>query len=63
MNRFVACMCVGLMVLLSPPRANAQDGKGQRFADVTAEAGVAGKVQGKGWRSSITTRTWTSTSL
>jgi hypothetical protein len=48
MNRFVACMCVGLMVLLSPPRANAQDGKGQRFADVTAEAGVAGKVQEKG---------------
>jgi FG-GAP-like repeat len=48
MNRFVACVCVGLMVLLSPPRANAHDGKGQRFTDVTAEAGVAGKLHGKG---------------
>jgi hypothetical protein len=30
------------------PRASAQDGRGQRLTDVTAQAGVAGKVQGKG---------------
>jgi len=48
MDRFAGCVCVGLLVLLSPPRANAQDGKGKRFTDVTSEAGVAGKVQAKG---------------
>jgi hypothetical protein len=48
MNRFVACLCVGLLALLAVPRASAQDGKGRRSTDVTAPAGVAGKVQAKG---------------
>jgi hypothetical protein len=48
MKWFVAFMCVGFMVLITAPRAIAQDGKGQRFTDVTTGAGLAGKVPGLG---------------
>jgi hypothetical protein len=48
MNRFIPCVCLGLIVLISPPRANGQGDKEQRFEDVTFEASAAGKMPGKG---------------
>ena len=47
MNWFVACVCGGIMVLVSPPGAAPQAG-GQRLTDGTTEVGIAVKVQGKG---------------
>lgn len=48
MYPFVACISVGLVVLFSPPLANAQDGKGQPVTDIKAKPAGAGKAQSKG---------------
>jgi len=48
MNLACFWLCVGLTVLLSPPHANCQDGKGPRFTDVTTSAGVVVETQSKG---------------
>jgi len=48
MNRLIVCLCPAIMLLLSALAANGQKVKARRFTDVTGEAGVAGKPQGKG---------------
>lgn len=48
MNRFIACVCIGLTVHSFSAHAGGQEIKSQRFTDVSAKAEITGKVRAMG---------------